>query len=518
MDRWEEQTWEDFEKAIKGKKVFLFGATPYADVYFRRYGRTAVLDGVIDNNRSKQGSRIGEFIPEAWGLEQGEMKISDISALSPYQADEAAVLVASRQYYAEIAKQLEEFGVYNCFILLFLERNGQKASGVGDLQGCDEIARKKEFADECCRKEPIDTRKIFFRAYGDYADHGKYITDALLKIRDDLDIVWVVSDWAAQLPEGVRRIYGGNWKQYIYEMETAKVWVLDLAVPDFIKKRQGQVYLQTKHWASITLKKFYLDTVTLRDVPQLVATWKRDGAMIDHIITGSDFDTESCRRGFGFQGKALQYGSPRSDALFHERENKEKIYDYYGLDREGHILLYAPTYRFDKEKGKTVHAAKELELDLVRTKRALENRFGGQWCMLLRLHPSVSRAYENMEWPDFVVNSSRYPDSQELVAASDILISDFSSIMFEPAFVKKPVFLFATDLQDYITNEYELLIKYEALPFPKAGSNQELEQCILNFDEVTYRKEVTEFLDSYGVHEDGHASQRAAEFISGLFI
>jgi CDP-glycerol glycerophosphotransferase (TagB/SpsB family) len=88
--------------------------------------------------------------------------------------------------------------------------------------------------------------------------------------------------------------------------------------------------------------------------------------------------------------------------------------------------------------------------------------------------------------------------------------------MFEPAFVKKPVFLFATDRKEYIDKEYDLLIDYDTLPFPIAESNEELARNIENFNQAEYEKKLDAFMEKYGVHEDGHASERAAEFISGL--
>ncbi len=78
---------------------------------------------------------------------------------------------------------------------------------------------------------------------------------------------------------------------------------------------------------------------------------------------------------------------------------------------------------------------------------------------------------------------------------------------------KRQVFLFATDLQDYILNEYELLIPYHELPFPVAESNEDLEQNIMELDMKYYKETVKKFLESYGVHEDGHASERTAAFI-----
>ena len=85
--------------------------------------------------------------------------------------------------------------------------------------------------------------------------------------------------------------------------------------------------------------------------------------------------------------------------------------------------------------------------------------------------------------------------------------------MFEPAFVKKPVFLFATDKAEYIDHEYDLLLDYNGLPFPIAETNKDLVHCIKGFDQVAYESRVTAFLEQYGVREDGHASERAAEFI-----
>lgn len=502
----DKQNWEMFEQNIRGKKVFLFGAGMNANIYFEKYGSNMILDGVIDNDSRKQGFCIDEFIPEALKSEKGKIKVSDPSVLSRYGGDEAVVLIASSKHYREIGRQLEEMGISNYFAIFLMEPDG-KANAVTDEQ-------RKIFGEEICRKEPIKQNKIFFRAFSNYGDHGKYITEALLRIRDDFDIVWAVNDMTTEVPAGVRKTFSGNWKRYLYEMETAKMWVLDLAVPSYVVKREGQIYIQTKHWASVTLKRFYLDTEAFKNVPELAEKWRRDGKLIDHIITGSDFDTQSCRRGFGFRGEVLQYGSPRSDALFHEKENREKVYAFYHIDMKSHTLLYAPTYRFDKKKGKMFHQAKELELDFERVKRALEEKFGGKWYLFLRLHPSVAHAFKNMEKPAFVIDVSGYNDSEELVSAADITISDFSSIMFEPAFVKKPVFLFSTDIADYTANEYDLLIDYYHLPFPIAESNEELEWNIKNFDSEKYVEGVSQFLDKYGVHEDGHASDRVAEFIS----
>ena len=82
-----------------------------------------------------------------------------------------------------------------------------------------------------------------------------------------MDFVWIVSDLNAELPSGIRKVLRSNWKKMIYEMETAHIWISDNSMPDYAVKRVGQVYIQTKHWASISLKKFYLDSIAFRDEP-----------------------------------------------------------------------------------------------------------------------------------------------------------------------------------------------------------------------------------------------------------
>ena len=159
---------------------------------------------------------------------------------------------------------------------------------------------------------------------------------------------------------------------------------------------------------------------------------------------------------------------------------------------------------------------REIDLDFSRLLNALKKKFGGDWQILLRIHPYVAMESGNVHLPDYVKNVSFYPDSQELVAASDIMISDYSSIMFEPAFIKRPVFLYAPDMEDYVNRERELLLDYNSLPFPIAKSNDELERCVLDFDEKVYQRKLNEMLSFYEVNEDGMASRRAAEFILKL--
>lgn len=499
-------TWEQFKNDCDNRKIFLFGTGIACKNFIINYHTMINLEGVVDNNQKKQGFQLGDYIAEALETQYENLVISEAAVLNNYKSDELAVIIASTDYYEQIAEQLERIGIGRYYFLYQINEWLHKKN----ISEWEDKLKKKKYIDDCCNLE-INREKIAVYI-GYYGGHGKYITEQLLMLGRDIDIVWIVSDLTVEKPEGIRLIFEGNWKKYIYEMETASIWIYDIVIPTYIRKRPQQVYIQTKHWAGITLKKFYLDDLSTINTEEEIEKVKYNGKIMDYILTGSEFDNETCRSGFAFQGDFIQIGSPRSDALF-RRENREKVYQWYSIDREHHCLLYAPTFRYEKSENRKYL---DIGLNINCLRRALSRRFGGEWCILVRLHPSIKKMNMQMEWNDWIVDAGDYADSQELVAASDITVSDYSSIMFEPAFVYKPVFLFAQDRGSYVNKQRDLLIDYDTLPFPVAETNEELVRNIETFSQTDYEKKVRVFFDKYGAHEDGHASERAAKFILGL--
>lgn len=507
IDKFSGQAWESYEQALCGRKLFIFGIGNGFDYYITRY-KEKEIRGVIDNDLKVQGMRLNRILTRELSDKYGHLCISDVSVLNEYDPDEIVVLVTSLKYYEQIFEQLDSYNIKWKFSLMCMEANRRKEGA----EKADDIIKRREKEE---RDWGIHNKKIVFINQGSYCGHGKYITEQLLKLRTDLDIVWVVDDITIDVPDGIRLISSRNRSVYYYEMETAKMWVADYCVPTFLTKRQGQIFVMVKHWAGITLKSFALDILRFKNItsPELVR--EQSGENMDYIIVGSEFDEKSCRRGFAFRGEVYYAGSPRSDILFHPQGIREKICEQYHIDQDCQIMMYAPTFRYGPEFT-SKWEARNIGLDYEKVKQTLEEHFGGKWCILLRLHPTVARESYGIKKQEYIINVSEHSDSQELVAASDILITDYSSIMFEPAFVKKPVFLFAIDKKEYINGERELLIDYDTLPFPIAESNEELVQKIQGFDRQRYEDNVTKFLDEYDVHEDGQASERAAGFISDL--
>lgn len=508
------QTWDEFEKDCVDRKVFIYGIGVITKYFWERCKLDLIhLQGIIDSNPKKQGHHLSEYLGEAY-TQNDDFIIFSPDVLKEYPADEIAVLIASSKYYEDISCDLEALGIDHYYSILNMEYNSRKKMGTANrIHGQNENNKIEKFVKSCIEQYAVEPRKIIFCGFGTYSDHGKYITEQLIKQTDEIDIVWAVTDLSAGTPESVRVINSVDVEKYIYEMETAKVWIVSTMVPDYIIKREGQFYIHTKHWASITLKKFFLDAPSVSSIEGNRKWWLKNAEMMDYIIVGSEFDAESCRRGLSSTAEMLCFGSPRSDALFAPVDYKRKICDYYHIDIEKGMMLYAPTYRFRKNGAREIHVMGEMNLDFQKLRSALKKYSGKDWYILLRLHPGVAIESKKIAVQDGVVDVSDYEDSQELVAASDMLISDFSSIMYEPAFVGKPVFLYAPDKESYVKEDYELLLDYDTMPFPSAQTNEELEEEILKFDAGTYRKKVEAFLKKYDVCEDGRASERTAEFI-----
>ncbi len=505
----EEQTWELFKESVKERQLFLFGVGEGLNYFFRNCDSNIEIAGVVDNNLGIQGQNLELCCTEAWHTEYGKIVVESPSILNSYCKEDIVVLVTSTNFYSPMMSQIEKMGIKHCYILLMLEANKRKHMLTDVEEDTDEI--RNQYIEWCCRQR-IEEHKIIM-LIGVYGSHARQITKALLKERTDLDIVWIVNNLYTEKPDGVRLVYIKNWKKYAYEMETAQIWVFDDIISSCIRKRKNQIYIQVKHWSSITLKKFYLDDKSSPVLtPEVQAAIKNDGARMDYLFSGSKFDEESCRSGFMFQGKNVRVGSPRSDILF-DHSIKKTVLTKFGLQENVKICLYVPTFRIKQSQK---DGSMSILLDMESVLKALRDKWNGEWFLFVRLHPSLVLGENVMPKSKYIINAGDYSDSEELVAASDVMITDYSSIMFEEAYIKKPVFLYAPDREEYIDGERYLLLDYDSLPFPIAESNKKLHEKIKEFDAKEYEDKLEHFFNKYGVCEDGCASERAARFIIEL--
>lgn len=158
----------------------------------------------------------------------------------------------------------------------------------------------------------------------------------------------------------------------------------------------------------------------------------------------------------------------------------------------------------------------EPTLDFEALVHALEERFGGDWYVLLRLHPQLAAQLEGIplgKKTDNMVDVSQADDMNELLAAADVFITDYSSSAFDAINIYLPVFLYLDDLEEYVAERGNLMWDKQDLPYSVAENNAQLIQDIRQFSEDKYRDAVGKFLKKNGVLEDGRASERVAEWI-----
>ena len=354
---------------------------------------------------------------------------------------------------------------------------------------------------------PVSKNKVVISSYvgRGYGDNPKYIAEALLKKNRDIRIIWIIKKKQEKnsLPEGVKSCGLFSIKR-IYHLSTAKVWV-DNCRKEFIFKRKNQLYIQT--WHGFALKRIEKD-VEDKLPPKYVKYSKHDAKYTDYIISCSSFMTKIYRNAFWYDGEIVEWGAPRNDIFLSDNSQiKNKVYDFYGLKPETKTVVYAPTFRADE-------SLEPYGIDYMRLKQACEKRFGGEFVILVRLHPNIAAKSKELgiTYNGEIVNATYYPDMQELLCACDIVISDYSSLMFDFALSYKPCFQFATDIEAY-KGDRNFYFDLSDLPFALATDNDGLEKNVLSFDEETYKNALSEFYKSVGMVMDGKSSERCAELI-----
>lgn len=263
-------------------------------------------------------------------------------------------------------------------------------------------------------------------------------------------------------------------------------------------KRKGQLYIMTWH-AGMSLKKIEKDAEQTLSRSYIKMS-KADSRNCDLMISGSEFQTNLFRNSFWYDGVILNSGTPRNDILFSDNSKiRKKTLDSLSIDYSSMIVLYAPTFR-------NVFNPDIISFDWMKIKKAILERFNKNAVLLVRLHPLISDKvnclrfeFNNIDCFDMTA----YPDMQELLIISDILITDYSSSMFDFALINKRCFLLAKDKEDYDRGFY---IPLQKLPFQLCDNDDELEFAILKYDEVSNGKNIDNFnRNMIGSYEEGES-------------
>ncbi|MCI5900098.1 MAG: CDP-glycerol glycerophosphotransferase family protein [Lachnospiraceae bacterium] len=354
---------------------------------------------------------------------------------------------------------------------------------------------------------PVKKKQILiFSYYGEqYSGSPKYISN-YIEGKAEFDVVW-----AFTAPERYRdlksKIVRYGHLNFYRCLATAGIIITNYRMTEEFVKRPGQKYIQTWH-SSLRLKMIEKDAEDTLPV-HYVEMAKNDSKQLDYLLAGSQKSKEIFERSFWYDGKIANTGTPQCDILFEDRNPvQNKVFQYYHIPMESHIVLYAPTFRKDYNLS-PYDLNTEILID------SLRKRFGGEWYLLMRLHPHLLNQKSCFQYSDKVLQATDYDDVQELLCAADVLITDYSAIMFDFSVTKRPCFLYTPDFIEYTTKDRNLYFDVKKLPFASFERQEELFRHIHTFSEREYEKRINCFLSEIGSFDDGKACQRVYKLIKG---
>jgi CDP-glycerol glycerophosphotransferase len=349
--------------------------------------------------------------------------------------------------------------------------------------------------------------RIVFNSFeGRYSDTPRVLFDALGGPSGDH--VWLADPrhWEDVPPEVAAVEYGSAAS--VEALETADLVIANTHTDIDWRKTPGTRYLQT--WHGTPLKRIHWDVLwapegRLERLSSDVARW-------DCLVSPNRASTALLRRAFRHAGEVLESGYPRNDLLSAERrdEVRARVRERLGIADGVTAVLYTPTWRDDMvfaDGGRPL----ELDLDVLGAADAL----GDDHCLLLRLHYMLTGRLELGEHPG-VREVSAWPDVTELYLAADVLVTDYSSTMFDFAVTGKPILFHVPDLEDYGSRLRGFYFPLEPIaPGPLLETTEELVGALRDLDAVTaaHAERYAAFRRRFTHLEDGRATRRVLEWI-----
>lgn len=369
-----------------------------------------------------------------------------------------------------------------------------------------------------CKKQIANDKIVIVNQSGNrYGCNPKYIVEEILRRGKTWDIVWLVRGVKGarkSFPAGVRLAPFSNRKAF-KELTNAHIWIDNFNKNEHVRyglrKREGQFYINTWH-GSFGIKKLdkHVKAFTMEANRDWLDRVQLQSGMVDFLITHSQFEDDILPDALWYTNcQTRRFGHPRNDVFFYPDDQKQllkdKVYNALQLPPECKILLYAPTFR----------PSHIVDCYMFDTELIL-NALGDEWVLVTRMHHRTRAVSKKLfEYGPRIKDASSYPDIQELMVAAEMMLTDYSSCIFDFMLSGKPGFIFANDSAAYDT-ERGFYYPLSATPFPIARTSGELVANIQNFDSHLYQQKVDAFLRDKGSAEDGHAAARVVDMLEQM--
>lgn len=285
---------------------------------------------------------------------------------------------------------------------------------------------------------PMDDELVVFSAHSrKYNDSPKALYEYMMAHPEQYGqykCVWALEDPEhAEIPGTAKKIKSDTL-EYFKTTLKAKYWITCVNIERSLHyKKKKCRYMNTWHGAPI--KFGGNDAVGRQDY---------DFSSVDVYSYASDFELNISKHSLGYRDDAcIPYGPPRNDVLYHTtNEDVVEIKKKLGLPLDKKLILYAPTWRDSSDGGKTY--AMRPPVDMKKFKNALKD----DYIFLMRTHQYTNKLL-GVEFDDFCRDFCSYPDVNDLLRVSDIMISDYSAIIADFSIFEKPILCFAYDYEDF---------------------------------------------------------------------
>jgi CDP-glycerol glycerophosphotransferase len=374
-------------------------------------------------------------------------------------------------------------------------------------------------------KLPVDNNLVILESYmgRSYACSPRAMYEEMIANPNykNFRFVWVFKEPGSKtnllLDNNRTTIVKYGTKEYYKAYATAKYWISNSRIPEHIEKKESQVYIQT--WHGTPLKKLGFDIKVeggnaLNTIKDIRNKYETDALRYDYMLSPSSFCTEKFTSAFDLkrlnkENIIVEKGYPRNDFLFkYTNEDVEKIKKSIRIKTNKKIILYAPTWRDDQHTS-GVGYTYQLGIDFDK----LNEIFGKDYIILFRTHYFVSNSFDFDKYKGFIYDVSQYDDISELYIISDILITDYSSVFFDYANLKRPIIFYMYDLDRYQNKLRDFYFDLSELPGPIVKTEDILIEELNNIDSYfsRYNAKYVEFNNKFNYLDDEKSSERVCE-------
>lgn len=361
----------------------------------------------------------------------------------------------------------------------------------------------RKFIYEPARSQSIQDTVLFETFSGkQVGDSPLDIAFALQRDHPELKLLWSVAGSDLTVPKGMTGLIHGSAAWY-RALARSKFLVNNANFPEYFRKRAGQTYLQT--WHGTPLKMIGNDIKTDHTSSVYQATMKREADYWDYLISPSPYCSKILPKAFNTSAELLELGYPRNDRLVKvSKDIRQQLREKLGVtDPNLKLVLYAPTWR------DTTRGAKGgwESVSYLNENSVLPDGYK----LLYRGHSNTHASHQKKNSANSI-DVTFYPDVAELFIAADILITDYSSVMFDFSVTGKPMIFLTPDIKHFETERGFYFDFRKTAPGPICMEASEA-IAALNKTEKDFAKKYSDWQKKYNPKDDGNAANRVVKAI-----